>query len=142
MASMLPFYSNDQFKSRLILHFSVKCVLEKNENKQKEVFQCDSPLVSREETHSKRQIPEEATIRLAGDKVELKDGKLIILFCTNRTKLRQASRVYFLSCVHFRETSIHSFFKCFFFKMGQPRPLFRLFLVFSNKHYNFYNNNM
>ena len=32
---------------------------------------------------------------------------------------------------------------CFvFLKMGQPRPLFRLFLVFSNKHYNFYNNNM
>ena len=23
--------------------------------------------------------------------------------------------------------------------MGQPRPLFRLFSVFSNKHYNFYN---
>ena len=30
----------------------------------------------------------------------------------------------------------------FFKKMGQPRPLFRLFSVFSNKHYNFYNNNM
>ena len=27
-----------------------------------------------------------------------------------------------------------------FFKMGQPRPLLRLFSVFSNKHqYNFYN---
>ena len=24
-----------------------------------------------------------------------------------------------------------------FFKMGQPRPLFRLFSVFSNKHYKF-----
>ena len=24
-------------------------------------------------------------------------------------------------------------------KLGQPRPLFRLFLVFSNKHNNFYN---
>ena len=24
----------------------------------------------------------------------------------------------------------------------QPRPLYRLFSVFSNKHYNFYNNNM
>ena len=30
----------------------------------------------------------------------------------------------------------------FFKKMGQPRPLFRLLSVFSNKHYNFYNNNM
>ena len=29
-----------------------------------------------------------------------------------------------------------------FYKMGRPRPLFRLFSVFSNKHYNFYNNNM
>ena len=30
-----------------------------------------------------------------------------------------------------------------FFKMGQPRPLFLLFLVFSNKHhYNFYNKYM
>ena len=26
---------------------------------------------------------------------------------------------------------------CFFKKMGQPRPLFRLFSVFSNKHYKF-----
>ena len=26
--------------------------------------------------------------------------------------------------------------------MDQPRPLFRLFLVFSNKHYNFYNKYM
>ena len=26
--------------------------------------------------------------------------------------------------------------------MGQPRPLFHLFLVFSNKHYNFYNKKM
>ena len=26
------------------------------------------------------------------------------------------------------------------FKMGQPRPLFRLFLVLSNNQYNFYNN--
>ena len=26
--------------------------------------------------------------------------------------------------------------------MDQPRPLFHLFLVFSNKHYNFYNNYM
>ena len=25
-----------------------------------------------------------------------------------------------------------------FLKMGQPQPLFRLFLVFSNKQYNFY----
>ena len=30
----------------------------------------------------------------------------------------------------------------FFKKMGQPRPLFRLFSVFSNKHYNFYNKYM
>ena len=30
----------------------------------------------------------------------------------------------------------------YFLKMGQPRPLFRLFLVFSNKHYNFYNKYM
>ena len=32
----------------------------------------------------------------------------------------------------------------FFFlkKMGQPWPLFRLFSVFSNKQYNFYNNNL
>ena len=30
----------------------------------------------------------------------------------------------------------------FFLKMGQPRPLFRLFLVFSNKQYKFYNNSM
>ena len=29
-----------------------------------------------------------------------------------------------------------------FFKMGQPRPLFRLFSVFSNKQYNFYNKYM
>ena len=27
----------------------------------------------------------------------------------------------------------------FFFKLGQPRPLFCLFLVFSNKQYNFNN---
>ena len=27
-----------------------------------------------------------------------------------------------------------------FLNMSQPRPFFRLFLVFSNKHYNFYNN--
>ena len=26
--------------------------------------------------------------------------------------------------------------------MGQPQPLFRLFLVFSNKQYNFYNKSM
>ena len=26
--------------------------------------------------------------------------------------------------------------------MGQPRPLFRLILVFSNKQYNFYNKSM
>ena len=30
----------------------------------------------------------------------------------------------------------------FLFSMGQRRPLFRLFLVFSNKHYNFYNKSM
>ena len=30
-------------------------------------------------------------------------------------------------------------FFLFFLKMGQPRPLFCLFSVFSNKHYNFYN---
>ena len=28
--------------------------------------------------------------------------------------------------------------KSFFKRMGQPRPLFRLFLVFPNKQYNFY----
>ena len=28
------------------------------------------------------------------------------------------------------------------FKMGQPRPLFCLFLAFSNKQYNFYNKSM
>ena len=33
--------------------------------------------------------------------------------------------------------------KGFFKKMGQPRPLFHFFLVFSNKHhYNFYNKSM
>ena len=26
--------------------------------------------------------------------------------------------------------------------MGQPRPIFRFFLVFSNKQYNFYNKSM
>ena len=31
---------------------------------------------------------------------------------------------------------------CFFMKMVQPRPRFRLFLVFSNKQYNFYNKSM
>ena len=30
----------------------------------------------------------------------------------------------------------------FFLKMDQPRPLFRLFSVFSNKQYKFYNNSM
>ena len=30
----------------------------------------------------------------------------------------------------------------FFFKLGQPRPLFRLFSVFSNKQHNFYNKSM
>ena len=30
----------------------------------------------------------------------------------------------------------------FFIKMGQPRPLFGLFSVFSNKQYKFYNNSM
>ena len=30
--------------------------------------------------------------------------------------------------------------KIYFFNMGQPRPLFRLFLVFSNKQYNFTTN--
>ena len=34
--------------------------------------------------------------------------------------------------------SLHLFLK----KMGQPRPLFRLFSIFSNKHYNFYNKYM
>ena len=29
-----------------------------------------------------------------------------------------------------------------FFKNGQPRPLFRLFMVFSNKQYKFYNKSM
>ena len=38
-------------------------------------------------------------------------------------------------------TSAELFF--YFLKMGQPRPLFRLFSVFSNKHqYNFYNKSM
>ena len=32
--------------------------------------------------------------------------------------------------------------KFFILKMGLPRPLFRLFLVFSNKQYNFYNKSM
>ena len=33
-------------------------------------------------------------------------------------------------------------FTVFLKKMGQPRPLFHLFTVFSNKHYNFYNKYM
>ena len=32
--------------------------------------------------------------------------------------------------------------KSFFKRMGQPRPLFRLFLVFPNKQFNFYNESM
>ena len=33
-------------------------------------------------------------------------------------------------------------FSVLFLKIGQPRPLFRLCLVFSNKHYNYYNKYM
>ena len=39
---------------------------------------------------------------------------------------------------HFGEISAFFFLK----KMGQPRPLFRSFSVFSNKQYNFYNKSM
>ena len=35
-----------------------------------------------------------------------------------------------------------SFYSIVFFLIGQPRPLFHLFSVFSNKQYNFYNKSM
>ena len=49
---------------------------------------------------------------------------------------------WFFFNINHRTTSHNAIGSFLFLKMGNSRPLFRLFLVFSNKHYKFFNNFM
>ena len=65
----------------------------------------------------------------------------INVFQNLQFKLLVSAEAQYLNKKNTFKSAIKSFNTniCFFKKMGHPRPLFRLFSVFSNKHYLFYN---